>query len=56
MYGEHDQDDMHAIAETLRRGIPGAESATIAAAAHVPSMERPEEFDRLVGDFLSRRL
>jgi 3-oxoadipate enol-lactonase len=56
LVGEHDQDDMHVIAATLRRGIPGAESATIAAAAHVPSMERPEEFDRLVAGFLSRRL
>jgi pimeloyl-ACP methyl ester carboxylesterase len=33
---------------------PGARAATIPDAAHLPSMERPELFDRLVTGFLSR--
>ena len=37
---------MHAIADRLAAEIPGARRATIAGAAHVPSFERPDEFDR----------
>jgi 3-oxoadipate enol-lactonase len=50
--GEEDQADMHAIAERLGREIPGARLARIPATAHVPSMERPREFDELVVPFL----
>ena len=52
LVGDEDQPDMHAIAERLAREIPDARSATIAATAHVPSMERPREFDELVLPFL----
>jgi 3-oxoadipate enol-lactonase len=52
LIGEEDQPDLHAIAERLAREIPGARLETIANTAHVPSMERPEEFDRLVLEFL----
>lgn len=54
LVGAEDQPDMLAIAERLGRSLPNAESATIAGTAHVPSMERPQEFDGLVTDFLSR--
>jgi pimeloyl-ACP methyl ester carboxylesterase len=50
--GEVDQPFMHAIAERLVREIPGARRATIADTAHVPSIERPREFDELVLGFL----
>ena len=50
--GEEDQPDMHAIAERLARELPGARLETIAGSAHVPSMERPREFDELVLPFL----
>jgi pimeloyl-ACP methyl ester carboxylesterase len=50
--GDEDRPDMQAIAERLAREIPGARSATIAGTAHVPSMERPREFDELVLPFL----
>jgi pimeloyl-ACP methyl ester carboxylesterase len=43
---------MQTIAERLAREIPGARFATIPATAHVPSMERPREFDGLVLPFL----
>jgi pimeloyl-ACP methyl ester carboxylesterase len=50
--GDEDRPDMQAIAERLAREIPGARMATIAGTAHVPSMERPREFDELVLPFL----
>jgi 3-oxoadipate enol-lactonase len=52
LIGAEDQPDLHAIAERLAREIPGARLETIADTAHVPSMERPDEFDRLVFGFL----
>jgi len=41
------------IAERLEAEIANARRETIAGTAHVPSMERAEEFDRIVLDFLS---
>jgi len=50
--GEEDQPDMHAISERLAQEIPNARLAKIPATAHVPSIERPQEFDELVVPFL----
>src|SRR5438067_319099 len=50
--GDEDVRDIHEIADKLAAEIPGAERATIAAAAHLPSLERPEEFNRIVLAFL----
>ena len=50
--GDLDQPDILAIADRLARESPDARRATIAGAAHAPSLERPEEFDRLVLEFL----
>jgi pimeloyl-ACP methyl ester carboxylesterase len=50
--GVEDNPDIHLIADLLVAGIRGASRASIAGAAHIPSLERPEEFDRLVLDFL----
>ena len=52
--GDEDVADIHRVADRLAAGIPGAERATIADAAHLPSLERPEEFDGIVLDFLAR--
>jgi 3-oxoadipate enol-lactonase len=52
LVGEEDQPDMHKIAERLAREIPGARFERIDATAHVPSLERPREFDELVLPFL----
>jgi 3-oxoadipate enol-lactonase len=50
--GEEDFRDVRAIAERLERELPHARIATIAGAAHVPSLERPRQFDELVLPFL----
>jgi pimeloyl-ACP methyl ester carboxylesterase len=51
--GDEDVSDIHRIADRLVAGIPGAQRATIADAAHLPNLERPDEFDRIVLGFLS---
>ncbi len=53
LVGELDRPEMHAIAELLEAEIPNTRRETIVGAAHVPNMEQPEAFDRLVLDFLS---
>jgi len=50
--GSEDLGDIHAIAARLADGIPGARSETIDGAGHLPSLERPEELNRLLLDFL----
>lgn len=50
--GALDKDDFHGIADRLAAGIPGAEKVVVAGAAHLPSLERPDEFNRLLVDFL----
>jgi 3-oxoadipate enol-lactonase len=51
--GEHDVPDILAIADAYEREIPGARRVVMPGVAHVPSMEAPEAFDRLVLDFLA---
>ena len=50
--GDEDVGDIHEIADRLGREIPGARRATMPAVAHLPNLERPEEFNRLVLGFL----
>jgi 3-oxoadipate enol-lactonase len=50
--GAEDVSDIHAIADRLASAIPGARREEIAETAHVPSLERAEEFDRLLMPFL----
>ena len=52
LVGELDRPEMHQIADRLEAEIPNTRLETIAGTAHVPNMERPEEFDRLVLGFL----
>jgi 3-oxoadipate enol-lactonase len=52
LVGKEDLPDMHEIAGRLERELPNARRASIANTAHVPSMERPREFDQLVLPFL----
>ena len=53
LVGEFDRPEMHEIADKLEAGIPNTRRATLDATAHVPSMERPQEFDELVLGFLA---
>jgi 3-oxoadipate enol-lactonase len=52
--GDEDVADIHGIADRLAAGIPGAERATMFDAAHLPNLERPDEFDRIVLGFLAK--
>jgi 3-oxoadipate enol-lactonase len=52
MVGELDTPESIEIADTLERGIAGAKKVVIPGAAHHPNMEKPEEFNRVVADFL----
>jgi pimeloyl-ACP methyl ester carboxylesterase len=50
--GTEDLDDIKSIAEKLATGIPGARLETIEGAGHLPSLERPDELNRLLLEFL----
>jgi pimeloyl-ACP methyl ester carboxylesterase len=52
IWGDLDQPGILKVADKLAEGIPGAKKTLIAGTAHVPNMERPEEFNRIVLDFL----
>jgi 3-oxoadipate enol-lactonase len=52
--GEHDRPDIHAMADALAGGIPRAERILLGGTAHLPNMERPEEFNRVVLEFLAK--
>jgi 3-oxoadipate enol-lactonase len=54
--GDQDDPSILAAGEALAAGIPGAQKAVIAGAAHLPNIEKPAEFDQLVTDFLARKL
>ncbi|MBD0330331.1 MAG: alpha/beta fold hydrolase [Thermoleophilia bacterium] len=51
--GEADVADVHEASALLAERVAGARQAVIGGAAHLPSLERPQEFDRLVLDFLA---
>src|SRR5205823_4749389 len=53
LIGEADQPDIHAIARRIVASLPNTTEASVPGAAHLPSMERPELFDRLLTDFLA---
>jgi 3-oxoadipate enol-lactonase len=51
--GDSDLSVMDVIADKIVGGISGARKAVIAGADHLPNMRRPEEFNRLVLEFLA---
>ena len=51
--GDDDVHDIHDIAEKLGSEIPGAQRATMPNTAHLPNLEQPEEFNRIVLAFLA---
>jgi pimeloyl-ACP methyl ester carboxylesterase len=50
--GDLDVPDVHSMAHLMETTIPNAKKVTIPNAAHMVSMERPEEFNRIVLEFL----
>jgi 3-oxoadipate enol-lactonase len=50
--GDQDLPHASANADVITSKVPGARRAIVKDAAHLPSLERPEEFNRLVLDFL----
>jgi 3-oxoadipate enol-lactonase len=50
--GSEDVEDIKAMAELLVAGIPNARLETIEGAGHLPSLERPDELNLLLLDFL----
>jgi pimeloyl-ACP methyl ester carboxylesterase len=50
--GEYDVPDVHQVAERLERELPDVRRATIAGTAHFPSLERPDEVNAIVVEFL----
>lgn len=50
--GEQDVPDKLASADLLARSIPGAKKVIMPGTAHLPSMEQPEQLNRLVLEFL----
>jgi pimeloyl-ACP methyl ester carboxylesterase len=54
--GDEDVPDMLAISERLERELPDARRVVMQGVAHVPSLERPDEFERIVLGFLRETL
>jgi pimeloyl-ACP methyl ester carboxylesterase len=51
--GAHDIPYMHAAADYMMAKLPSARKALIANAAHLANMDQPEEFQRVVTEFLA---
>jgi 3-oxoadipate enol-lactonase len=51
--GDQDVSEFLKLADLVAEGIAKAEKVVIPGAAHLPNMEKPEEFNRIVLDFLS---
>jgi pimeloyl-ACP methyl ester carboxylesterase len=52
--GDRDVADIYNIADTLMAKIPGIEKVVIPGAGHMVNMEKPEEFNKAVMEFLGR--
>jgi pimeloyl-ACP methyl ester carboxylesterase len=55
LVGDRDSPVIRRIVDTLASSIPGSTVRVIHGAGHMVNMERPEEFNRAVVDFLSER-
>jgi pimeloyl-ACP methyl ester carboxylesterase len=51
--GSEDKPDFHAIAQHLAEQIPGAELAVVEGAGHLVGLDRPDELNTLLLEFLS---
>jgi pimeloyl-ACP methyl ester carboxylesterase len=53
LVGDHDLPDVQKTADLLASKIPGSRKQIIHDAAHLPNLEHPDKFNRLVLDFLN---
>ena len=51
--GALDPSDTHAAADAMAAGITGARRVIMKGVAHLPNLERPDDFRRIVRDFLT---
>ncbi len=51
--GDRDLPDIQQCVEVLAARIPGAQKVVMRNTAHLPNMELPDEFNQILGDFLS---
>jgi len=54
--GEHDVSGIQTAAEHITARVPNAQRSDIADAAHLPSMEHPEQFNQIVLAFLKKSI
>lgn len=52
--GELDCEDIHLIGRLLERRVPGTRRVIVPGVAHMPGLERPDEVNRLLVDFLKK--
>jgi len=52
--GEQDHPDVHAHSGAIEAAVPGATRVVLPGSGHVPHLEAPEAFNRVVLDFLAR--
>ncbi len=50
--GQQEDSENLAVLETIATKVPGAKKIIIPGAGHLPQMEKPEEFNRIVREFL----
>lgn len=53
IWGDHDRTYPWSQTQQLWQSIPGASLAVIPGCAHAPHLEKPEIFNRILGDFLA---
>jgi len=56
MVGDLDDDSIKAISDSLAVGIVGSQKVVIPKAAHLPSLEQPEQFNQAVLKFLQQNV
>jgi pimeloyl-ACP methyl ester carboxylesterase len=54
VHGEEDQVIPPSEAQSMAAAIPVVQMEIIAGAGHLPNMEQPEHFNRILGDFLGK--
>jgi pimeloyl-ACP methyl ester carboxylesterase len=53
--GDRDVEDIQKIVDTLKGGISGSEKLVIRGAGHIVNMEKPEQFNQVVLEFLGKK-